>query len=51
MALDSVTRGTDKLKEACGVFGIYAPGEDLFQVVKYALFALQHVARERLGIR
>lgn len=47
---DSGLRGTDKLKEACGIFGVYAPGENLFQVAKYALLALQHRGQESAGI-
>ncbi len=39
-----------KIKEACGVFGIYAPGEDLPRLTNYALFALQHRGQESAGI-
>ncbi|HHT45889.1 MAG TPA: amidophosphoribosyltransferase [Firmicutes bacterium] len=40
----------DKIEEACGVFGIYAPGEDLSRVSTYALLALQHRGQESAGI-
>ena len=33
-----------------GVFGIYAPGENLSQITKYALYALQHRGQESAGI-
>ncbi len=49
-ARDLEERGKDELKEACGVFGVYAPGEDLFQATKYALYALQHRGQESAGI-
>ena len=32
----------DKMEEACGVFGIYAPGKDVARLAYYALYALQH---------
>jgi amidophosphoribosyltransferase len=40
----------DKMEEACGVFGIYAPGQDLFRLTNYALYALQHRGQESAGI-
>ncbi|MDO9534525.1 MAG: amidophosphoribosyltransferase [Bacillota bacterium] len=40
----------DKMEEACGVFGIYAPGQDLFKITTYALYALQHRGQESAGI-
>ncbi len=36
--------------EACGVFGIYAPGEDVARLTFYGLFALQHRGQESSGI-
>jgi amidophosphoribosyltransferase len=39
-----------KLHEACGVFGIYAPGEDVSRLTFYGLFALQHRGQESAGI-
>jgi amidophosphoribosyltransferase len=38
------------LHEACGVFGIYAPGEDISRLTYFALFALQHRGQESAGI-
>lgn len=42
----------DKLKEECGVFGIYSKENkhDISQTVNYALFALQHRGQESAGI-
>jgi len=38
------------LHEACGVFGVYAPGEDIARLTYFALFALQHRGQESAGI-
>ena len=41
----------DKLKEECGVFGIYDfSGEDVASTIYYGLFALQHRGQESCGI-
>jgi amidophosphoribosyltransferase len=37
-------------KDACGVVGIYAPGEDAGRLTYYALCALQHRGQESAGI-
>ncbi len=37
-------------KEACGVFGVYAPGEDVARITFYGLYALQHRGQESAGI-
>ncbi len=36
--------------EACGVFGVYAPGSDPARLTYFALFALQHRGQESAGI-
>ncbi len=36
--------------DACGVFGIYAPGEDVSRITYFALYALQHRGQESAGI-
>ncbi len=36
--------------ESCGVFGVYAPGEDVARLTFFALFALQHRGQESAGI-
>lgn len=40
----------DKLQESCGVFGVYAPNEDVARLTYFALFALQHRGQESSGI-
>lgn len=40
----------DKPEEACGVFGIYAPGEDVSRLTYLGLHALQHRGQESAGI-
>jgi amidophosphoribosyltransferase len=38
------------LRESCGVFGVFAPGEDVARVTFYGLYALQHRGQESAGI-
>jgi amidophosphoribosyltransferase len=38
------------LHESCGVFGVYAPNEDVARITFFALFALQHRGQESAGI-
>ncbi len=40
----------EDLHESCGVFGVYAPGEDVARLTYFALFALQHRGQESAGI-
>ncbi|MCL5093869.1 MAG: class II glutamine amidotransferase, partial [Patescibacteria group bacterium] len=40
----------DKMVEECGVFGIYAPGEEAARLAYFALFSLQHRGQESAGI-
>ncbi|HEY9640038.1 MAG TPA: amidophosphoribosyltransferase [Coleofasciculaceae cyanobacterium] len=40
----------DKPEEACGVFGIYAPGTDVAKLTYFGLYALQHRGQESAGI-
>ncbi len=47
---DYVDLHTDKPHEACGVFGLYAPGAQAARVAFFALFALQHRGQESAGI-
>ncbi|NJP09343.1 MAG: amidophosphoribosyltransferase [Leptolyngbyaceae cyanobacterium RU_5_1] len=41
---------SDKPEEACGVFGVYAPGEAVAKLSYFGLFALQHRGQESAGI-
>ncbi|MBI2907293.1 MAG: amidophosphoribosyltransferase [Chloroflexi bacterium] len=38
------------MHESCGVFGIYAPGEDVSRVTFFGIHALQHRGQESAGI-
>lgn len=40
----------DRLEEECGVFGIFAPGEDVARMTCFGLQALQHRGQESAGI-
>ena len=40
----------DTPHEECGVFGIFAPGEDVARLTYFGLFALQHRGQESAGI-
>jgi amidophosphoribosyltransferase len=40
----------ESLHEECGVFGVYAPSEDVARVTFFGLYALQHRGQESAGI-
>ena len=44
------TDDDDTPHEECGVFGIFAPGEDVARLTYFGLFALQHRGQESAGI-
>src|SRR3954471_17975626 len=44
--LDSQDRAP---QDACGVFGVWAPGEDVSKLTYYGLYALQHRGQESAG--
>ncbi|MEE1651682.1 amidophosphoribosyltransferase [Brachybacterium sp. J144] len=37
-------------QDSCGVFGVFAPGEDVSKLTYYGLYALQHRGQESAGI-
>ena len=37
-------------QDACGVFGVWAPGEEVAKLTFYGLYALQHRGTESAGI-
>ena len=43
-------RVDDRPGEACGVFGVYAPGREAAALAYFGLFALQHRGQESAGI-
>ena len=45
--LDPHDRGP---QDACGVFGVWAPGEDVAKLTYFGLYALQHRGQESAGI-
>ena len=38
-------------QDACGVFGVWAPGEDVAKLTYFGLYALQHRGQESAGHR
>jgi amidophosphoribosyltransferase len=46
----SAAAPADKPEEACGVFGVYAPGQDVAKLTYFGLYALQHRGQESAGI-
>lgn len=48
--LDASPERPDKPEEACGVFGVFAPGEDVARLTYFGLHALQHRGQESAGI-
>jgi amidophosphoribosyltransferase len=49
-AARSAVRGHDGPRDACGVFGVWAPGEEAAKLAYYGIFALQHRGQEAAGI-
>ncbi|MCA1983391.1 amidophosphoribosyltransferase [Nocardioides nematodiphilus] len=47
MALDPQDQGP---QDQCGVFGVWAPGEDVAKLTYFGLYALQHRGQESAGI-
>ncbi|TMK80051.1 MAG: amidophosphoribosyltransferase [Actinobacteria bacterium] len=50
LASAAVGAGGDELKEACGLFGVWAPGEDVARITFFGLFSLQHRGQESAGM-
>ena len=44
--LDADLNGSDGPKDACGVFGVYAPGQPVAHLSYLGLYALQHRGQE-----
>jgi len=42
--------GENGPQDACGVFGVWAPGEDVAKLTYFGLYALQHRGQESAGI-
>ena len=48
--LPSQVRDESHLREKCGVFGVYAPGEEVARITFFGIHALQHRGQESAGI-
>jgi amidophosphoribosyltransferase len=46
----NVSTTSDRPRDECGVFGLYAPGHEVSRLSYFALFALQHRGQESAGI-
>src|SRR6185295_14811313 len=50
-SLDSHSVDNDPApKDACGVFGVWAPGEEVAKLTYFGLYALQHRGQEAAGM-
>src|SRR5579862_68843 len=49
-SVDDIDWDQDNPKEECGVFGLFAPGEEVARICFFGLFALQHRGQESAGI-
>lgn len=49
-AVDLDDHGETAPREECGVFGVWAPGEEVSKLTYFGLFALQHRGQEAAGI-
>ncbi|WP_199429416.1 amidophosphoribosyltransferase [Qaidamihabitans albus] len=51
VTVDGVTEQPEsEPREECGVFGVWAPGEEVAKLTYYGLYALQHRGQEAAGI-
>ena len=48
--VDQSGTGPDRMEEACGVFGVLAPGQQVSSLCYFGLYALQHRGQEAAGI-
>lgn len=48
--IDATGQPSDEPREECGVFGVWAPGEEVAKLSYFGLFALQHRGQEGAGI-
>ena len=44
------TRTSGSPQDACGIFGVWAPGEEVAKLTYFGLYALQHRGLESAGI-
>ncbi len=50
MFTEMIDLTAEKMREECGLLGIYAPGSNVAQMAYYGLYALQHRGQESAGI-
>ncbi len=48
--MPEIDHDDDRLKEECGVMGVFCPGQEAARVAFFSLFALQHRGQESAGI-
>jgi amidophosphoribosyltransferase len=49
-AIEQIEEIEKPIGEECGVFGVWAPGEDVAKLTYYGLYALQHRGQEAAGM-